>query len=133
MMAVRSRLAFWALLVGMLMARARAQDLSPRAYLITPVHSNAVTLTESFYDGGLNFGGTIPITGATGTYSIPILTYYHSFNFFGRSANFNASLPYGVGTFSGQVLGTDRSIYRSGLLDFTARLSVNLKGGPAMA
>jgi Putative MetA-pathway of phenol degradation len=110
-----------------------AQDLSPRAYIITAVHSNAVTLTYSFYDGGLNFNGTIPVTGATGTYSVPIATIYHSFNFFGRSANFNASLPYGVGTFQGKVLGTDKQIYRSGLLDFTARLSVNLKGGPAMA
>ncbi len=110
----------------------QAQDLSPRAYLITPVRSNAVTLTWSFYDGGLNFNGTIPITGATGTYSVPIFTYYHSFSFLGRSANFNASLPYGVGTFQGQVFGTNRSIYRSGLLDAGFRISVNLKGGPAM-
>jgi len=109
-----------------------AQDLSPRAYLITPVHSNAVTLTWSFYDGGLDFSGTIPITGATGTYSVPVFTYYHSLNFFGRSANINLALPYGVGTFSGDVLGKGRSVYRSGLLDFTMRFSVNLKGGPAM-
>ena len=109
-----------------------AQDLSPRAYLITPVHSNAVVLTYSFFDGGVDFNGTIPITGATGRYSVPILTYYHSFNFFGRSANINASLPYGVGNFSGQVLGANKQVYRSGLLDFSARLAVNLKGGPAM-
>jgi len=109
-----------------------SQDLSPRAYLITPVNSNAITVTWSFYDGGVDFNGTIPITGATGTYSLPIVTAYHSFNFFGRSANFNASLPYAVGNFSGDVLGTNRSIYRSGLLDFSCRLSVNLKGGPAM-
>jgi hypothetical protein len=109
-----------------------AQDLAPRAYIITPVHSNAVTLTWSFYDGGLNFNGTVPITGATGTYSLPIFTYYHSINFFGRSSNITASLPYGIGTFSGNVLGTDKSIYRSGLLDFAARFSVNLLGGPAM-
>ena len=43
-----------------------AQDLAPRAYIITPLHSNAITLTWAFYDGGLNFNGTIPITGATG-------------------------------------------------------------------
>jgi hypothetical protein len=97
----------------------RAQDLAPRAYLITPQHSNAVTLTWSFYDGGLNFNGTIPITGATGTYSVPVFSYYHSFSFFGRSANITASLPYAVGTFSGSVLGAQRSLYRSGLLDFT--------------
>jgi hypothetical protein len=109
-----------------------AQDLAPRAYLITPLHSNAVTLTWSFYEGGVNFNGTVPITGATGTYRVPIFSYYHAFNCFGRSANITVSLPYAVGTFSGSVLGTNRSIYRSGLLDFSARLSINLKGGPAM-
>jgi hypothetical protein len=109
-----------------------AQDLAPRAYLITPVHANAVTLTWSFYDGGVNFNGAVPITGATGVYNVPVFSYYHSFSFFGRSANLTASLPYAVGTFTGEVLGKDRSIYRSGLLDFSARLSVNLLGGPAM-
>ena len=109
-----------------------AQDLAPRAYIITPLHSNAITLTWSFYDGGLNFNGTIPITGATGVYNVPVFSYYHSFGLFGRSANVTASLPYAVGNFSGSVLGNQRSIYRSGLLDFSARISVNLKGGPAM-
>src|SRR5690242_15189441 len=85
-----------------------AQDLAPRAYLITPLHANVVTLTWSFYDGGLNFNGTIPITGATGTYSVPVFSYYHSLNFFGRSANITTSLPYAVGTFSGDVLGKNR-------------------------
>src|SRR5580700_3487361 len=74
-----------------------AQDLAPRAYVITPLHSNAVTVTWSFFDGGVNFNGTVPIANATGTYYVPILSYYHSLNFFGRSANFTASLPYGVG------------------------------------
>lgn len=109
-----------------------AQDLAPRAYVITPVHANAVTLTWSFYDGGLNFNGAIPITGATGTYHVPVLSYYHSFSFFGRSANVTASLPYAVGNFSGNVLGMGRSAYRSGLVDFNARISVNLIGGPAL-
>jgi hypothetical protein len=113
-------------------ALCHAQDLAPRAYVITPVHSNAITVTWSFYDGGVNFNGTVPISGATGTYYVPILSLYHSLNFFGRSANITASLPYGVGTFQGQVSGEGRSIYRSGLLDSTFRFSVNLIGGPAM-
>ena len=37
-----------------------AQELSPRAYLITPVHSNAITLTWSFYDGAVDFNGVYP-------------------------------------------------------------------------
>jgi hypothetical protein len=110
----------------------KGQDLSPRAYVITPLHSNAVTLTYGYYSGSVLFNGAAPITGATGTYSVPVLTYYHSFGLFGRSANFNAALPYAVGTFQGQVIGVGEQIYRSGLVDTTYRLSVNLIGGPAM-
>ena len=100
--------------------------------LITPLHSNAINLTYSFYHGGLDFNGVVPITGATGSYSTSTFSLYHSFSFFGRSANIAAWLPYGVGTFQGSVLGTAKQIYRSGLFDSGLRLSVNLKGGPAM-
>jgi hypothetical protein len=112
---------------------AMAQTLAPRAYVITPAGANAITLSWSFFDGGLNFNGTVPITGATGTYHIPTLSYYHSFSLFGRSANITGFLPYGVGTFQGSVLGNHQQIYRSGLLDLELRFSVNLKGGRAMS
>src|SRR5271163_2973705 len=111
-------------------AQLAAQDLAPRAYVITPLHSNAVTITWSFFDGGVNFNGTVPISNARGTYYVPILSYYHSLNFFGRSANLTASLPYASGNFNGEVVGQPRSIYRSGLLDTSFRFAVNLMGGP---
>ena len=120
-----------ALTLGCLKA-VRAQDLAPRAYLITPLHSNAITLTWSFYDGSIDYNGALPVSGATGTYSVPIFSYYHSFGFLGRSANIVASLPYGVGNFQGTTLGAEKQLYRSGLLDSVYRFSVNLKGGPAM-
>jgi hypothetical protein len=110
----------------------RAQTMAPRAYVITPVSGNAITLSYSYYKGGVDLNGTIPVTGATGAYSVPILSYYHSFGLCGRSANFTAFLPYGVGTFQGTLLGNHREIYRSGLLDAAFRFSINLKGGPAM-
>ena len=113
-------------------AQLAAQDLAPRAYLITPVSSNAITIIWAFYDGGVDFNGTVPIGHATGTYYVPIFSYYHSVNFFGRSANIAASLPYAVGNFQGTVSGQSRSIYRSGMLDSSFRLSMNLIGGPAM-
>ena len=109
-----------------------AQDLSPRAYVITPLHSNAITLTWSFYDGSINYNGALPVSGATGTYSVPIFSYYHAFSFFGRSANVVAALPYAAGNFQGTVMGAGTHLYRSGLLDSVYRFSVNLKGGPAM-
>jgi hypothetical protein len=110
---------------------ASAQDLAPRAYVITPLRANTVTLTWSFYDGSINTGA-LPVSGATGTYQVPILTYYHSFSFFGRSASALASLPYAIGHFQGTVEGAGENLYRSGLLDSVYRLSVNLKGGPSL-
>ena len=110
----------------------QAQDLSPRAYTVTPLHSNAVILTNIFNDGTLRFEGTVPITGATGRLNVPNLTLYRALSVFGRSANVTATLPYGVGTFKGTVLGAEQSAYRSGLLDSVFRFSVNFKGAPAM-
>ena len=123
------------LLIGVVTGLAlpvNAQDLSPRAYVITPTGFNAITMTWSYFNGGLNLNGTIPVTGATGTFNIVSFTYYHSFNLFGRSANIAVSLPYGIGTFQGMLQQQQVSVYRSGLVDFGARFSVNLIGGPAM-
>ena len=111
-------------LIVLLVSPLCAQDLSPRAYVITPMGFNAITLTWSFFNGGVNLNGTIPVTGATGTFNIASFTYYHSFSLFGRSGNIAASLPYGVGTFQGEVQQQHRSVYRSGLVDFGARFSV---------
>ena len=110
----------------------KAQDLAPRAYLITPKHSNAVTLSYAYFSGDLLLDGAVPITGATAKVSMSVFSYTHSLNIFGRSANFSASLPYGVGNFRGTVVGAETNAYRSGALDSAFRLSVNLKGGPAM-
>ena len=110
-----------------------AQDLAPRAYLITPLHSNAVTLTYSFYDGNIIFDGTVPITGATARVNVSVVNAYHSFHLFGRTASFLVSLPYGVGHFHGHVASAETLAYRSGLLPVTFRLSVNLIGGRSMS
>lgn len=122
-----------AALVTLLPGIAYAQDLAPRAYAITPLHSNAVILTYSFFHGDVLFNEALPISDATATLHISIFTYYHSLNFFGRSANITASLPYGVGNFKGTFIDNETKLHRSGLVDSIFRFSVNLKGGPAMS
>ena len=109
-----------------------AQDLAPRAYLITPVHSNALTVTYAFFDGGVIFDSQAPITDSTARVNMSILSLTHSLNFLGRSANFTASLPYAIGNFSGRVATAEAHAYRSGLMSAAFRFSVNLIGGPAM-
>jgi hypothetical protein len=83
----------------------QAQDLAPRAYVITPLHSNAIIQTWALYDGSINYNGALPLSGSTGTYNVEIFSYYHSFSFFGWSANVVASLPYALGSFQGTALG----------------------------
>lgn len=111
----------------------RAQSLAPRAYVIVPTDSNAVTLTYGLYTGSVLLDSAVPIEGAHSRASVPILSYYHTFGVFGRFANITASLPYSTGNYSGQVGESAQSIYRSGLMDSACRLSINLAGGPAMA
>jgi hypothetical protein len=110
-----------------------AQDLAPRAYIITPIHSNAVVLTYSFFDGDLVFDNAVPVTGATAMLNLSSFSYFHSLRFFGRTASFTAALPYGVGNVRGTVMDNEAKAYRSGLFDSTFRFSVNLLGGPAMS
>ena len=109
-----------------------AQTLAPRAYLITPVDSNAFTVTSSLYHGGVLFDDSVPLTDASGTISLTVPTFYHALSFFGRSANITVGLPYVVGSFQALVVDQRISNYRSGLGDGVVRFSVNLTGGPAM-
>jgi len=110
----------------------QAQDLNPRAYVVTPIHSNAIVMTYSFNVGGILFNPTLPIANSSGELNIEAFSYFHTFSAWGRSANITASLPYVVGHFRGDVNGAPRQIYRSGLVDSVFRFSVNLRGGPAM-
>lgn len=125
-----SSLALLALIASQL---ACAQELAPRAYVITPQGTNAITITGSFFKGGLILPGEIPLTDGKGTFNVPVITYYRSFSFLGRSANVAGGLPYGIGNFQGTMEGgTVQQAYRSGLRGPAIRFAVNLKGGPAM-
>jgi hypothetical protein len=108
-----------------------AQSLSPRAYIIVPVHSNAVTLTYSLNAGDVVFNG-LPVTDSNGRIGSEIASYFHTFDCFGRSANVTLLLPYAVGHFRGDVNGVHQELYRSGLGAAAARVSVNLFGARAM-
>jgi Putative MetA-pathway of phenol degradation len=110
-----------------------AQDLAPRAYLITPTGSNAVILSYSFFDGSVFTDPTLPIQDFKARYHAEVVSYYHALGFFGRSANVTGSFPYALGNFHAIVAGAENGVYRSGLADARVRFAVNLKGGPAMS
>jgi len=109
-----------------------AQDLAPRAYVITPTGSNAVIVTYVHSEGNVTLPGGAPITDARANLNVPVASYYRGLDFFGRSANFTISVPYGFGDFKGEVREAPQEQRRSGSLDAIARFAVNLLGGPAM-
>jgi hypothetical protein len=76
-----------------------AEDLAPRAYLIMLTHSNAIILAYSQFSGSLEFAGAVPIAGATANANLLIFSYYHTLNFFGRTASVTIAMPYGIGNF----------------------------------
>jgi hypothetical protein len=109
-----------------------AQDLSPRAYVIAPVGTNALVAGYSYLEGSLQLNGAVPITDAQANVSLGTLSLFHSFDVLGRTASLTVAAPYGYGDFRGTVADVPRNAERSGGLDLSARFSVNLIGGPAM-
>jgi hypothetical protein len=124
---LRIALAYWVASLP-----ACAQDLTPRAYIVAPVGANAITISSSYFDGPVSTDPTLPITDFTARFAVSSFSYSHSLNFFGRSANIVASVPYGLGIFRATVIGVASQARRSGLVDGRLRFSVNLHGGPAM-
>jgi hypothetical protein len=113
-------------------AELHGQDLTPRAYVLTPTGSHAIILSTSFNAGEVVVDPAAPIDNAKGSFQVPALGYYESFNFLGRSANITAIVPYARGNFSADIEGVSTHAYRSGMADARVRIAVNLYGGPAM-
>ena len=109
-----------------------AQDLTPRAYVITPTGSNAVILTYANSEGSVTLPGGVPITDARSNVNVFAASYYRGLDFFGRSANLTITVPYGFGDFKGTVFDVPDEQRRSGSLDPVIRAAVNLMGGAAM-
>jgi len=110
----------------------RAQDLVPRAYMVTPTGSNALIASYLWNTGAIEFDPSIPIQDASGRFSAYVLSYYHSYGFLGRSSNIVLSAPYVSGTLQGTVAGSRAQVSPSGNADARIRISMNLYGGPAM-
>ena len=84
---------------------ALAQDLAPRAYLITPKGSNALTTSISYSTGTVFVDPSVPIEDSGVRFSTQAISYYRSLNVWGRSSNLTLLVPYAVGTVDATLLG----------------------------
>jgi hypothetical protein len=121
------------LLAAVLSTVSVGQDLAPRAYVITPAGSNAVTLQYSYNSGSVFVDPSLPVDSPKVQFQIDAISYYHSYGLFGHASNIAVLLPYVVANAEGTVAGIAQQIYRSGLADSHIRFALNLMGGAVMS
>jgi len=109
------------------------QDLAPRAYVITPVGSSAITAGYTFNTGSVFVDPSVPIQDFRVHFQTQTISYFYAFGVRGHSANIALVAPYAVANAQATVVGTQQKVYRSGIADSRVRFSLNLWGGPAMS
>jgi Putative MetA-pathway of phenol degradation len=109
-----------------------SQALEPRAYSISPVGTNILVLGYGLTSGEIVFDPSLPVQDSTGNIHGITIGYARALSLFGRSTNFRIAIPYALANLQGRVSGEFRQIYRSGLGDPLAQLSINLYGAPAL-
>jgi hypothetical protein len=85
---------------------ARAQELEPRAYSISPQGTNFLILGFARLTGDVSFDPDLPIEDATSTLHTPALGYVHTTGIAGRSASVGLVVPYVWGSVQGLVYGS---------------------------
>jgi hypothetical protein len=114
-------------------APAAAQELEPRAYSPAPVGANFLVVGYSWSTGSVVFDPTLPVSDVQADVQGLVLGLGHSFNLLGNLGLVTVAIPYALATVTGRILEQQAETSRSGLADARVRLSVNLRGNPAMS
>lgn len=111
---------------------ANAQDIEPRAYSNAPVGVNFLIAGYAYTRGGLAFDASLPLTNPNLSTSSAVVSYATVMDLWGKSAKFDAIVPYtwlsGTADYKGESV--ERIV--NGFANPAFRLSVNLYGAPAL-
>jgi hypothetical protein len=110
-----------------------AQDLEPRAYSASPVGANFLVAGANWSTGNVVFDPGLPISDVHADVTGFVVAVGHTFNLFGKLALASAAVPYALANVTGKVFEQQAETARSGLADARLKLSVNLRGNPAMS
>jgi len=114
-------------------APAQGQELEPRAYSASPVGANFFLLALGRSSGSVVFDPTLPVTDVRAKLGGVTLGLGRTFGLLGRQALVTVALPYAWGDIEGKVGEEAGRVSRSGLADLRIKLSVNLRGSPALS
>lgn len=118
----------WLLLTG----QAHGQDVEPRRWTSLPVGINVIGAGYAHSTGDVAFDPVLLVEDAKVDAHTFVVSYARTFGLFGRSARFDAIVPWQHATWKGLLEGAPASATRDGPADPTFRLSVNLVGAPAV-
>ena len=127
------RLTIFAVLVGAALHNISfAQELEPRRWAHVPVDTNYFAVGYIKTDGDVLFDPVLQIEDATVRVDTVVATYLRSFDWSGKTARFDISVPYQKAIWKGLLDGSPAKAVREGLADPRVRLSVNFIGAPAL-
>ena len=114
-------------------SRAHAQDLEPRAYSNAPVGLNFLLTGYAYSQGGVVSDPAVPLEDADIEVHKLILAYVHTFDLWGLSSKFNVVAPYACASGSAKFAGEPKERNVCGFGDPRFRLTVNFYGAPALS
>jgi hypothetical protein len=114
-------------------AQATAQDMEPKSYSASPVGANFFVGSFSWSTGSVVFDPTLPLSDVHADVQGFVAAVGHSFDLFGKLALATVALPYVLADVTGKIQEQAAATSRSGLADARFKLSVNLRGNPAMS
>ncbi|MEZ2354370.1 transporter [Caballeronia sp. RCC_10] len=106
--------------------------MEPRAYSDVPIGTNFVVLNYARSSGQVLLDPSLPVTDLQAKINAYSIGYSHSFGIAGHTASIAALAPYAVASLTGDVGGTARQAYRSGMGDVRFRFAVILLGSSAL-
>jgi hypothetical protein len=121
-----------ALLAALCATAAGAQELEPRAYTAAPVGTTFLLAGIGGSEGAVLFDPSLPVHEVRADLTIATLAIGRTFGLGGRQARVLAVLPIAAGHISGQVNGQTEREPMNGPLDPRLKLSIGLKGAPAL-
>jgi hypothetical protein len=120
------------LAIGLWSSAAFAQELAPRAYWPAPEGTNVLVVGYQNSTGDIVTDPSLPIEGVESDIDFGQVSYQRTLSLFGRTTNLQLNLPYTRGLTEGFVEGEFRRRRISAMADARVRVSVNLRGAPAM-
>ena len=110
---------------------ARAQEMEPRSYALSPIDTNFLVVGYSRAEGDVLTDPSLPISNLRATINAGVVGYSRTFDLAGHFASAALALPYLQSDIHGDVESQGRFVARSGQGDIRLRFAASLLEGTA--